>query len=103
MDKQEHAEMLRRAIEESTHDRQAIADAVDRSYRTVGNWISPTSPTMPNAAERKVLRTILGDYDHPGDGVERAIKKSELVDWRQDAVLSVYKKNLREQREERAG
>lgn len=99
MDKHEHADLLRRAIEESTYSRQDIADAVDRQYRTVGYWTSKTNPTMPSAGERKVLRKILGDYDTPGDAVERAIKRSALVEWRQDAVLSFYKRNLTEQRE----
>jgi hypothetical protein len=103
MDKHEHAALLRRALEESTElTRQTLADATGRSYRTVGNWISAKSPTMPSGEERAMLRRLLGPYDSSGDAVERAIRRSELIEWRQDRVLSEYKRNLHEQRGEEA-
>lgn len=103
MDKAEHAARLRNAIETGRHDRQTVADHVGRSYRTVGNWISPTSPTMPTAAERSLLRELLGPYDTPGDPVEVALEHSELNDWRRDAVRAEYRRHLHEQRREVAG
>lgn len=103
MEKHEHAAMLRQAISESADvSRQTIADATGRGYRTVSNWISESKPTMPSDKERAMLRRLLGPYDTPGDVVERAVRQSELIDWRQDAVLSVYKRNLHEQRGEAA-
>lgn len=99
MDKQEHADLLRDAIDQSGIGRQAIADAVRRTYRTVGYWTSRTNPTMPNGEERAILRRLLGPYDDPGDAVERAVRRSNLDDWRRDAVISFYKRNLQEQRE----
>ena len=103
MDKHEHAELLRRAIEESGHSRNDVADAVGRGYRTISNWTSSKNPTMPSSGERAVLRRLLGNYDHPGDEVERAVRRSSLVEWRQDAVVSFYKRNLHEQREGATG
>lgn len=104
MDKQEHAAMLRAALEASPDvTRQTISDATGRGYRTVSNWISRKAPTMPSGEERAMLRRLLGAYDSPGDAVEKAVRSSELIDWRQDAVLSVYKRNLHEQRGEAAG
>lgn len=101
--KQEHADQLRKAIEEAGPGmRRTVALAVDRSYRTVGNWTSTTKPTMPSGAERVILRKILGPYDSAGDPVERALRTSKLLEWRQDAVLSFYKRNLTEQEREEA-
>ena len=104
MEKHEHAELLRKAIDESREwDRQSIATAFGRNYRTISNWISETKPTMPSGEERAQLRRMLGPYDSPGDGVERAIDRSDLVEWRRDAVKSFYKRNLHEQRGEATG
>lgn len=82
------------------YDRQVIADATGVQLRTVTNWTSGS--TMPSAIERNALRQLLGEYDAVGDQVEIAVKSSELHDWRQDAVLSFYKRNLHEQRGEEA-
>lgn len=82
-------------------DRQVVADAAGVKPRTVTNWTSGT--TMPSATERSALRQLLGDYDNPGDAVEVAVRSSDLHEWRQDAVLSFYKRNLHEQRGEVAG
>ena len=102
MDKYEHAALLKRAIDESGLGRQAVADAVQRGVRTVGNWTSEASPTSPTEREKVILRKILGPYDAAGDRVERAVRQSDLIEWRQDAVLSFYKRQLYEQREETA-
>lgn len=79
-------------------NRQAIADATGVEVRTVTNWTS--GQTMPSARELDVLHRILGEYDHGGDPVEAAVRGSELTEWRKDAVLSFYKRNLHEQEAE---
>lgn len=99
MDKAEHGLRLKAAMAAQRMDRTTIADFADVSVRTVTNWTTGT--TMPSEKERTLLRRLLGDYDNPGDPVEVAIRGSELVEWRQDGVLSFYKRNLHEQREER--
>lgn len=104
MEKAEHARRLRAAIATSDRwDRQALADYLGRSYRTVSNWVSETKPMLPSDQDRGKLRALFPGYDQLGDPVEVALRQSELHEWRQDAVLSVYKRNLHEQREERAG
>ena len=101
MDKKQHGDRLRAAMASKGHDRQVIADAAGVGVRTVTNWT--TGKTMPSPGERDVLRKLLGPYDAEGDQVEIAVRGSELHEWRQDAVLSFYKKNLHEQRGEVAG
>lgn len=101
MEKREHGDRLRAAMAHRGYDRQVIADAVGVGVRTVTNWT--TGATMPSATQRGALRSLLGEYDAAGDPVEIAIRSSELHDWRQDAVLSFYKRNLHEQRGEVAG
>lgn len=81
--------------------REAVADATGVKPRTVTNWTS--GKTMPEPSEREALRRLLPGYDSLGDPVEVALRGSELVEWRQDAELSVYKRNLHEQRAEQAG
>jgi len=99
----EHARLLRQAMAEQGKQRRDLATLVGRSYRTVGNWISETKPTMPSDEERATLRRLLGDY-MAADRVERAIKATELVEWRQNAVITEYQRHLHEQeREDRAG
>lgn len=83
------------------YDRQVIADATGVNPRTVTNWTS--GATMPSGVEREALRRLLGEYDSQGDPVEVAVRGSELAEWRQDLVLSHYKRNLHEQRAEAAG
>jgi transcriptional regulator with XRE-family HTH domain len=100
MDKREHGSRLKGAMAARGYDRQVIADATGVQLRTVTNWTSGS--TMPSAIERNALRQLLGEYDAVGDQVEIAVKSSELHDWRQDAVLSFYKRNLHEQRGEEA-
>lgn len=101
MTKQEHGALLAQAMGDHRLSRQAVADAADVDPRTVTNWTS--GKTMPSERERAVLRRLLGDYERPGDAVERALRGSELTEWRKDAVVSFYKKNLYEQAAEQAG
>lgn len=99
--KRRHGEQLARAMSLAGVGNQTVADATGSSVRTVTNW--KTGRTMPSERERDVLRRLLGPYDLPGDPVEIAVRGSELSEWRQDAVLSFYKRNLHEQRAEEAG
>ncbi len=96
MDKREHGRRLKAAMASRGLDRQAISDATGYEVRTVTNW--RTGKTMPSAKERETLRRLLGPYDAEGDPVETAVRSSALEEWRQDAVLSFYKRNLAEQR-----
>lgn len=80
---------------------QALGDRLGVSSKTIRNY--ETDVYLPPADMRDELRRVLGHFDAEGDAVEVAIANSELVDWRQDAVRSVYRRNLSEQREGRAG
>lgn len=100
MDKAEHGKRLRAAMAAVPVTTGALADAVGVNVKTVGNWRN--GRTLPDDTDRLTLRKILGPYDAAGDQVEVAVRSSELVEWRQDAVLSVYKRNLHEQRTEAA-
>lgn len=102
MDKKEHGRLLAQAMATKGMGRQVVADATGVRVRTVTNWTS--GATMPSEIERLSLRRLLGDdYDRPGDAVERAVRASSLQEWRKDAVLSFYKRNLHEQDAEAAG
>lgn len=79
---------------------EALGDLVGVSGKTIRNY--ETNKTRPDAATIDALRRHLGHFDAEGDAVEVAIANSELTDWRQDAVRSVYRKNLAEQREGRS-
>lgn len=98
MDKREHGRRLKSAMAGRRLDRTAIAEATGVKVRTVTNWTS--GATMPSEAEKAIIRELLGEYDAAGDEVELAVRASELHEWRQDAVLSFYKRNLFEQRAE---
>jgi transcriptional regulator with XRE-family HTH domain len=100
MDKAEHGKRLAAAMAARRKGRQEVADVTGRGVRTITNWTA--GETMPSDTERAALRRLLGDYDNPGDPVEVAVRSSALMEWRQDAVLSVYKRNLHEQRAEEA-
>lgn len=101
MDKRTHGLRLKAAMAANGIGRQAIAEATAVKVRTVTNWTS--GATMPTERELVTLRKLLGPYDSMGDPVEVAIRASDLDEWRQDAVLSFYKRNLHEQRAEAAG
>lgn len=101
MDKAEHGRRLKAAMQQQGHDREDVAAWVDVGARTITNWTG--GKTWPDPRQRGILRQMLGPYDAEGDAVETAVRSSELVEWRQDAVLSVYKRNLYEQREGAAG
>lgn len=93
----DHAERLRRAMAEHGIKAVTLADMVPTTTRTVGNWTSRKKPTMPKDTDLAKLRRIFGDYDRAGDPVETAIRRSDLIEWRQDTVIAFYKRNLHEQ------
>lgn len=102
MDKAEHARRLRDAIATSRrYGRDDVAAATGKGYRTVSNWVSETKPTLPDDADRAILREMFPGYDEGGDPVEIAIKHSRLTEDRQYVVLGTYKRELRLQDEER--
>ena len=79
---------------------QDLGDVVGRSGKTVRNW--ETGRAVPDHAMRETLHRLLGEFDQDGDPVESAIRRSELSAHRQYEVLSVYTRNLHEQRAEAA-
>lgn len=79
----------------------ALGDRLGVSGRTIRNY--ETGHTMPDLATLQQLREVLGDFDVEGDPVEVAVRESRLIEWRQDAVVSTYKKHLYEQAREEAG
>lgn len=98
MDKPTHAAKLRAAMATRGFERAVIVDALNVNPRTVTNWT--TGKTMPSDRERAVLRTLMPGYDNPGDPVELAILGSDdLTEDRRYALLSHYKRLLREQSE----
>jgi hypothetical protein len=101
MEKREHGKRLASAMARKQVGREALADLVEKKPRTITNWTSGT--TMPDDIDREKLRNFFPGYDAEGDPVEVAIRSSDLQDWRQDAVLSFYKRNLHEQRSEQVG
>lgn len=95
MENREHGRLIKAAMASRGLDRVTLADATGVKPRTITNWTSGS--TMPSDRQRLALRQILGPYDSAGDPVEQAVRRSELVEWRQDAVLSTYKRHLYEQ------
>lgn len=100
-EKQAHGRRLVLAMARKPISNQALADALSVDPKTVGNWRN--GRTMPSADQLVRLGQILGPYNLEGDPVELAVRQSALHEWRQDAVLSTYKKHLHEQRAEQAG
>lgn len=98
MTKVEHGRRLKTAMAARGFDRNVVADAVGVRVRTVTNWTS--GKTMPPPVHHQALHRLLGPYDSNGDAVEVALATSELSGWRQDAVRSVYRKHLEDQRSE---
>jgi transcriptional regulator with XRE-family HTH domain len=92
---------IKRMREERHWSQEVLADYLGVSARAVGNWENDKNqPRSRLGALEKVFKESL--EDRSGDPVEAAIRATELTEWRQDAVLSFYKRNLYEQREEQA-
>lgn len=81
---------------------ESLGDQLGVSARTVRNW-EIDAHSVPVEHRAKITELLGTNVFAQGDAVEIALANSELVDWRQDAVRSVYRKNLAEQREGRAG
>lgn len=79
---------------------QALGDVVGTSGRTIRNY--EIGKTSPDVVMLEKLHQALGNFDAEGDAVEAAIRRSELVEWRQDTVVGFYKRHLSEQREGRS-
>lgn len=93
-----HAEALRNALDaHGPGMRQEIMQRTGKSYRSVSNWISLTSPAMPTRSDRATLRELLGDYEAVADPVEAALKASGLDKWRWKEVHSCYERHVQEQ------
>lgn len=81
---------------------KALGDIVGVSGRTIRDYEIDKRPPPPEMREK--LRAAVGSaFDDAGDEVEMAIKASRLTEDRQYAVLSVYKRELREQDAARTG
>lgn len=101
-------ERIKRLREAQRWTQEMLADRLGVSTKTVGNWERGRNDPRSSVG---ALRQVFGRAFDAGaqfedaatDPVEAALRASELIEWRQDAVLSVYKRNLHEQREERAG
>lgn len=76
-----------------------LARAVGVSERAIRYY---ESGKTPDPGVRAAIEQVLGEFAE-GDPVEAAVRGSELHDWRQDDVLSTYKRHLHEQRREEAG
>ena len=81
-----------------------LARMLDVSVRTVGNWeVGRNHPRSSMGALREIFGSAIDDPPSSstggGDPVLIALSQSELVDWRQDEVRAVYRRNLSEQRD----
>lgn len=93
---------LKTLREERRWSQQQLADALGVSTKTVSNWENGRNdPRSSLGAIEKLFGTSL--TENHADPVEAAIRASRLAEWRQDAVLSFYKRNLHEQAIEAAG
>lgn len=98
MNERTYGERLREARRRAGYKKQqALGDMIGRSDRTVRSW--ETNHTEPDDADKALLRELLGDFDTEGDPVESAVRSSRLTEDRQYAVISTYKRHLREQDE----
>jgi transcriptional regulator with XRE-family HTH domain len=100
-EKQAHGRRLVTAMARKPISNQTLADLLEVDPKTIGNWRN--GRTMPSPEQLVRLEKALGPYNVEGDPVEVAVRQSELHDWRQDDVLSTYKRHLHEQRREVAG
>lgn len=78
-----------------------LGDLVGRDAKSIRNYETNKHRPPPDVLD--ALRNALGAFDAEGDPVEVALRQSELIKWRQDEVLSVYERNLHEQRKEATG
>lgn len=92
---------LRSLREQRRWTQRQVADALGVSVKTVSNWESGRNdPRSSIGALEKLFGANLsgvGVEVEPADLVEVALRQSVLVEWRQDAVLSEYKRHLHQQ------
>lgn len=95
---------IRRLREQRRWSQQQLADALRVSTKTVSNWErGRNDPRNSLGAIEQLFGVDLSAEPAVAEPVEAAVRASELHEWRQDEVLSVYKRNLQQQRAERAG
>lgn len=95
---------LRRARKVAGYTQRQLGDAIGVSEKAVRTWeTGQTASDRIDPASRVNLRKVLGDFDAEGDPVEVAIRRSGLVKWRQDRVISVYEEHVYDQGREAAG
>ena len=98
---------IRRLREARRWTQEQLADLLEVSTKTVSNWeTGRNDPRSSLGALREVFGRQFDAGDEVpvgnGDAVEQAIRASGLREWRQDAVLSTYKRHLYEQQQESA-
>lgn len=94
---------IKRLREQRRWTQEQVGDALGVHPKTVSNWESGRNvPRSSLGALEKLFGDALTADSEILDPVEAAIRASELHEWRQDRVLSEYKRNLHEQRAEAA-
>lgn len=98
-------ERIRRLREQRRWSQQQLGDLLGVSTKSVSNW--ERGRNIPRNSMGALSELFGVDIEAPAAGpadpVEVALRQSELREWRQDRVLSEYKRNLYEQRTEAAG
>lgn len=91
---------IRRLREQRQWSQQALGDVVGVSSKTVGNWENDRfHPRNRLGALEQIFATDLGAAD--ADPVVSAVERSRLTEDRQYDVIGYYKRQLREQDEQR--
>lgn len=83
---------------------QTLGDLIGVSQKTIRNWETDrVNPENISPEHRLLLREVLGPWDDEGDAVIAAIKRTELMEWRQGALISEYQRHVAEQEAHRSG
>lgn len=78
---------------------ESLGDVLGVTGRTVRYWEADKHPVP--LEHRGTIAELLGNVFAEGDAVEIAVRGSRLTEDRQYVVLGVYKRELRQQDEER--
>lgn len=101
MDDEEYGRRLREARRRAGFKTQEmLGDRIGRSSKMVRNYEAGKHLTPEIKA---ALEEVLGEFADEGDPVERAIRHSQLIKWRQDDLVSKYEKHVYDQSREEAG